>query len=97
MAWPASDQLLNLMTATPSMPVRPSPTAHFCIAPLALGRVGEGDGVTVIWGALWEWAQVGLEIPFEELASLFPLFREAVDCPRTAQWESLANHRHAEG
>lgn len=34
---------------------------------------------------------------FEGLASLFPLFREAVDCPRTAQWEPLANHRHAEG
>lgn len=33
----------------------------------------------------------------EELASLFSLFREAVDCPRATQWEPLANLRHAEG
>lgn len=42
-------------------------------------------------------AKLGGPGPLEDLASLFPLFREAVDCPRTAQWEPLANHRHAEG
>lgn len=54
-----------------------------------LGRVGEGDGMTGTWGVLWAL--------FEDLASLFLLFREAVDCPRTAWWEPVANHRHAEG
>lgn len=34
---------------------------------------------------------------FGGLASLVLLFREAVDRPRAAQWELLANHRHAEG
>lgn len=65
--------------------------------PFHLRRVGEGDGVTVMWGALWEGAQGGLEIPVEELVSLSPPFREAVDCPRAAQREPLANHGHAEG
>ena len=54
MAWPASDQLLNLMTAMPSMPVRPFPTTHFCIAlprpwsfPLREGGRGSWSGSTV--------------------------------------------------